>query len=252
MAVIVPAAIGAVELGYGIYSKAHAASEAKKAARQRPVYQTPPQATSEYNLAASELARGLSPEAEQAYETNLDKGFSTSVGAIERLGGGPNNIAEVYDATEQGRQNLAMMKEQLRMAQVQQVVGASRNLQEQYDKEFQINEYAPYVDRVAAIGQERQESANIEAMGVSTLGSAASSWANSQQFKNFFKPQQSSISVQSTGPVTSTSAASYYSRQAGPDLGMPAPGTSTTPRFNSLDVSGNGDDNYFNTLPINE
>jgi hypothetical protein len=240
MAVIVPAAIGAVELGYGIVKSGEAKRAARKLAQQRPTYNIPSSAKDESALANSELANGMSAEAKQAYENDLDRGASSSIGAIERLGGGPNNIAAVYDGSAQGRAKLAEMKENLRLNQVNNAVNASRNMQEQEDKQFQINQYAPYVDQVQATAAERQQAANIEASGVSAIGSAFGSAAAQKKLGSALTPK----TAPTTQPATpSTSSVAPSNGFSGGGAGG-SWGNSTS----ALDVNGTSDDNIFSTI----
>lgn len=249
-AALIPAAVAAVEFGVSEIQKGKEKKEARKLAQQRPTYNITPEARSEESLASSELSRGMGAEAEQAYNDDLERGYSTSIGAIEKYGGGVNNVAQVYDSSEQGRQRLSLMKEQLRVNNINNVVNSYRNMAEQRDKQFQINQYAPYTDEATANAQARQGSANLEASAFNSAISAAGQYASGQQMKNFFKTQSNN-----GGSPSFSMPSSQRQVGNGPDLspsGSYSPTSPNLPQFNGLDVNGTSDDNFFSTQGITQ
>lgn len=193
-AVAIPAALGAAQLVSGIIGGNKAKKEAERLARERPTYNISPYATQAVSLAESELGNGMSAEASRAYEEGLNRDLTTSIDAILKGGGSVNNIGDVFDRSAMGRSRLAQMQDQLRLNQINNLRSAYQNMQEQQDKAFQINQYAPFADAAQANSIARQNANSNIWGGINTLGSAATGFLgglNQQQgYNNYFNAGQ--------------------------------------------------------------
>lgn len=189
-ALAVPAVLGAAQTISGIIGGNKAKKEAERLARSRPTYRISPYATQAVDLAESELANGMSAESSRAYEEGLNRDLTTSIDAILKGGGSVNNIGDVFDRSAVGRSRLAQMQDQLRLNQIANVRSAYQNMQEQQDKAFQINQYAPWADAAQANAIARQNANNNLWGGINTLGSTAmgalGSLNQQQGFNNYF------------------------------------------------------------------
>jgi hypothetical protein len=167
------AAIGLGEAAYGLIKGAKLKKEAAALQAKRPRYNINPLAKSDVSFTESELGQGMGAEATQAYKEGIDKDLSTSLSASLKAGAGVNNAAELFGQGAQSRQKLAMMKEQLRLNQVNQVISAHQYYNDQQDKDFMYNVDAPWIDAVRANAQARQQTSNMVQSGINTLGGAA-------------------------------------------------------------------------------
>lgn len=107
-------------------------------------------------FAKSELANGMSAGAEKAYNDISDRQFSSSLNSILKGGGNLNSIGDVYGAGEEGRQRLALMKDQLRLNQINNKVAASKAVADRNDQMFLYNIDAPWKDKAQANAAQRQ------------------------------------------------------------------------------------------------
>lgn len=173
---VVAGVIGAGTAVAGMIKASKARKEAAKLAASRPKYEPSPYYKDAVSLAQSELSTGMSGEAKNAYEQGIDRSLSTSLNAIMKSGGSANNIAEVFDGSNQGRQRLAMMKDNLRLNQIGNLVRAQQLGSEEREKGFQFNEWAPWADAAKANAGERTAADQQIWSGINTVGSAAGSY----------------------------------------------------------------------------
>lgn len=165
--------LGAAEAAIGLLEAGKAKREAARLAGLRPKYTASPLAAEGLSLAESDLAKGMSSQATAAYDALTNKQFSSSLDAILRGGGSVNNIGDVFGASGEGRQRLALMKDELRLKQIDNVVRASQRQQEEEEKAWQINLLDPWKDKAAANALARQGAANMIMSGINTAGSGA-------------------------------------------------------------------------------
>lgn len=174
------AVLGTVQTVAGLINADKAKQEAKRLRNSRPKYDISPNVASEVSLAESELANGMSAAATQAYETGIDKDLSSTIDAILKSGGTPNNVAQAFDSSAEGRQRLALMKDSLRLNHVNNLVSAYRNQNTERDKQFEFNDWMPWADDAQANAQARQSASSQIWGGINTLGNAAMSFAGTK------------------------------------------------------------------------
>lgn len=143
------AAVGLAQTVTGIVNNKKAKKEAKELERSRPKYQVSDLPQKDLDLAESELG-GLSSQAETAYGLLQDKAFSSSLGAILRGGGSVNNVGDVYGASDEGRQRLALLNESVRAQKIQNLAQRRAKVIEENDKGFLYNVDAPWKDKARA------------------------------------------------------------------------------------------------------
>lgn len=143
------------------------------------------------DLAESELASGgLSSRAETAYNTLNNQQFSASLGAILRGGGSSNNVADVYAANETGRTRLALLTDQMRLQQINNLMRTREMMRGEQEKEFEFNEWRPWADKAQANAAARQQSENgiwgaIDGIGSSAMGYFGSKY-NEKLYDKYF------------------------------------------------------------------
>lgn len=168
MAVIVPAVIAA---GYGIYQVAEAdkkANEAKRAAalNKRPAYKINPEEYANLGLAESQAQQGLGAASLQAYKDNANRGLSTSIEGILKGGGDVGSINQSYEAYLGNMSKLAILDDQTKLANINNLVLERRRFSDERDKSFQYNQYAPYADKAASIYQMQNTAVNERNAGM--------------------------------------------------------------------------------------
>lgn len=226
---IIPTAAGVAKTIVGLFKSGKAKREADRLAASRPKFVESPYVKDALALAQSELSTGLSGEAENAYEQGIDRSLSNSLDVILKGGGTVNNVAQLFDNSQQGRQSLLLMKENLRLNQINNLVRAQSAAEEQREKAFQFNEWAPWADRAQANATARQGAENMIWGGIDAVGSAimqgASSNQGQNQLSNYFTGNNPV-----TGSAVSTPASTSFSTV--PMTGSySSPGESLDPLF---------------------
>lgn len=193
-ALAIPALLGAVETGLGLLKSGKAKKEAAELERTRPELQDSQFVEDQLSLAKSELASGMSGAAENAFEQGLSRDLSTSLDAILKSGGDVNNVADIFDRSQTGRQRLSLMKENLRLNQINNLVNAQGAAENERLQQFEFNEYRPWADKAQANAQARQGAENMIWGGIQTVGSAATSFLQGQNqqrdFNNYLSTEQ--------------------------------------------------------------
>jgi hypothetical protein len=175
---VIAGTIGLAETAIGMINAGKAKKKAAQLAASRPKYQESPYIKDELSLAESELSTGMSGAASNAYEQGIDRDLSSSLNTILKGGGSVNNVAEVFGQSTQGRQRLALMKENLRLNQVNNLVRAQQDSTEQREKAFQFNQWAPWADQSQANAQARTAAQGQIMSGINTIGSAGMGYLN--------------------------------------------------------------------------
>lgn len=179
-------AVAAGTAVYGGIKAAKAKKEAKRLAANRPELKESPYTRDELQLTKNNLANGMSGAASNAYEQGLDRDLSSSLGAVLQGGGDVNNVAELFDRSQQGRQRLLLMKENLRMNNVNNYVNSLRNSTLEDQTRFKANEYAPWQDQAQAVSQARASGENLMVNGIVSAGSSAAAGIAANQRRNDF------------------------------------------------------------------
>jgi len=165
---------------YGEVKKSQAEKRAKQNLANRPKYSALPEDDSELNLATQQANQGMGANARQQLQNNTDRNLSTSANAVLMGGGDANAIGSLADRTQNAYNNSAIYDDQARQQHLNTLLGTmSRyNAQRQgtADKQFQVNQYAPWADRqqlyaqqIAGGQQTMNSGINIFAKGASGL-----------------------------------------------------------------------------------
>lgn len=177
---VIPAAIaaglGAIQSAVGLINAGKAKKEAARLQGERPEIETSPYVNDALRLAESELAQGMSAQAQTAYQEGMDRDLSSSLSAVLRGGGSVNNIADVFDASAQGRQRFALMSENLRLNQLNNLARAQQMAENERVQRFEFNEWMPWADRAQATAAARAGAENQIWSGLNTMGGAAMSY----------------------------------------------------------------------------
>lgn len=181
---------------YGGVKQAKAKKEARKLAANRPVAEESPYTRDELQLTKANLANGMSGEAVNAYEQAGDRDLSNSLNTILMGGGDVNNVAELFDRSQAGRTRLLLMRENLRMNNVNNYVNSLRNSTGEEQMRFKYNEVAPWADQAQANAAARQQGEQMMFSGITSAASGiAGELANAnraREYNNYFNTIPSS------------------------------------------------------------
>lgn len=233
---VTAAVIGLGETAIGLINASKAKKKAAELAKNRPTLKDSPYLNDQLALSESELSTGMSAGAKTAYEEDLDRSESTSLGTALRMGGTPNTVSAIMAESNNGRQKLAIMKDQLRLAEIDRLARAQDAKEEERQQQFQFNEWAPWADQAQANAEARKAAQSEEFQGLNTVAGGAMRFAEGQTAKS-----QTSF-PNSSGPSYSTVAANPNSLPVvsqGGSAGSVAAGYQTinanaTPYLNSL------------------
>lgn len=151
-------------------------NESHKLEMSRPKIGRDVLADSNLTFLKSELANGMSAEAEQAYTDQSDKQFSASLGTILRGGGDMNTIGDIYGNSQEGRMKLAMLQDNLRLNQIKNVLDQSEYVdQRNVVTPFQVNQYAPWQEKAKAVGIARAAAAKEANDALNSIAGGAGS-----------------------------------------------------------------------------
>lgn len=162
----------------------------------RPVYRTQQPILDNNAIAEQQASQGVTDATMMVYENNMDRTLTTSIDALLRGGGSVNNMADLYDTAEDNFSQVALLEEEVRRKGIQNYMSQNEKYAGELDKEFQINEWAPYRDRLQAIAQLREQGNANKWAGLNTIGGAFNNLATGQQLKeesdNVFGEQKKS------------------------------------------------------------
>lgn len=184
----VSSAIGVGTAAVGFFKEKSANAEAKKLQATRPTLRDSPYLNDQLKLAESNLSTGMSTEAKATYEQDLDRSLSTSLSTVLKGGGNANNVGEIFANDAQGRQRIALMKDNLRLAETDRLTRAQDAMEEERQKQFQVNEDAPWKDAAQATAQARQGAENMMWSGIGTAGSGVLKGLESVKSANALNP----------------------------------------------------------------
>lgn len=159
---------------YGGIKLAQANKLAKQNLANRPFYQPLAEDDNELNLAESQANQGMGASARQALLNNSQNNTAAVTNAALMGGANPNTLAGIVDKQQQGLNNLAIYDDQARQQHLAGLMGTYRQYANQRqanaDKQFQINQWAPWADRQQLYGQQQQAGQNLLNMGLSSFG----------------------------------------------------------------------------------
>lgn len=182
----IPAAVGLAQSVTGLVNRGKAQREAERLAASRPQLEASPYVQEGLDLAEAELAQGMSAGATRAYEEGLDRDVSSALSTILRGGGNVNNVADIFDASSQGRQRMTLMRENLRLNQLNNLARAQQAAEEQRQQRFEFNQWRPFADRAQANAAARQGAEGQIWSGINTVGSAAMQYGNMMEGRRMF------------------------------------------------------------------
>jgi len=166
-------AFSMIEMLKGISDQNKANDAALTLERTKPMKKISQYDRNALNVSESEMANPISAQAEQAYDAAEDRSLSSSIAAILKSGADVNNIGDMYGNTLQGRQNLAIMRDNMRMKKVDGYLAQLDNMAQEEEKNWLVNEYGPYINKLKAVGEAKKQAAANTAKGMDSFMGAS-------------------------------------------------------------------------------
>lgn len=166
-------AFSMIQMLKGISDQNKANDAALTLERTKPIKKTSQYDRSALNVSENELANGMSAEAEQAYNAAEDRSLSSSIAAILKSGASVDNIGDMYGNTIQGRQQMAIVRENMRMKKVENYLAELDTMAEEEEKNFLVNDYGPYMNKLKAVGEAKKIAAANTQKGMDSFMGAA-------------------------------------------------------------------------------
>lgn len=227
IAAAIPIALGVAKTVTSLVNKGKAKREGERLERSRPQFEVDKGYGQNLSLAESNL-QGLSDSAETAYNQLADKQFSSSLDAILKSGGTATNVADVYGQGEEGRLRLAQLNDQMRLNQINTLMGSREALAEENKKAFEFNKWMPWADKAQANAAARQGAEEGIWSGLQTIGSAGMQMADQTNQRNMLNDY-----LGQTGG--SSHQGSTWNPASRPNVTLPSSSSSTgnLPRYQS-------------------
>lgn len=217
VATAVGTGVGLLNTGIGLVNNSKAKKAAKELEATRPKLTESPFLEDQYALAKSELARGGAGGGDVAYNEMQDRQLSSSIGALLKGGGSVNNIADIFDNSDQGRQRYALMRENLRMNQINNYNRVSGLKDVERGQMFDFNEWKPWADKSQSVANSREQAqqqinAGINTAASSLIGGIQANNQNNMLESIFAKPASNTVSetARALNPTTVAPAPSVY------------------------------------------
>lgn len=205
--------LGLGEAAIGLINSSKAKKKAAQLNATRPKLTSSPYLKDALALSESELSTGMSADAKTAYEEGLDKDQSSAFGTITRIGGTPNNVSSVYGAGQPGRARLAIMKDQIRMNNLNRLIQVQTASEDDREKDFQFDQWMPWADSAQANAQAKETAQSEIFSGLSTAAGGAMRFGEKKSSQNDFEKYLTSLS-RSTPSNNSAPAASSSNNSA--------------------------------------
>jgi hypothetical protein len=223
----VAAGVGIGTLVYGEIKKGQANKQASALQASRPQLTPSPYTADELALSKSELANGMGADASRYYQESQDRNLSNSLDALLKGGGSVNNVAQIFDGSQQGNQRLTLMKENLRLNNINNFMAASRNADTERQQEFQFNQWSPWADKSQANSLAKQSANQTINSGLNTAGSAIASGVGNLEtgaaYNNYFQSPSSDTTLSPSSASSAVSGGAGGINVAGSISGQPQP-----------------------------
>ena len=184
-----PSLIGnAVELGVGLVKGVVGIGQNAKANKLEkqlvtPHYDIQQPIKDNQALAERDASQGMSDAARTAYQNSADRGLTTSIDALVRSGASVNSFSALYDSYGDDVAKMAMLEDELRMKHANVYMAQNSAMNDELDKQWQINVWKPYEDKKARIAQLRGAASRNVSGAIDGIGSAAAHFATGQLYK---------------------------------------------------------------------
>lgn len=112
----------------------------KRLMNQREVYRTQDEVFDAFNLATNQAQTGYDAGTMKYLTSQNDRALSGSLGALTRLGGDPNDVASIFDASMQNIMRIGAEDQALRMQKLNKVFEGLQGIAQGKDAEYTSRE----------------------------------------------------------------------------------------------------------------
>lgn len=176
--------IGVGTLAYGVGKDISANNKAKKTLKERPVYKIQDPNFRSKTIAENNAQQGLSDESLQIQEDNANAGLSQSLDVLMKSGGGVNSVSDIYNNFNENVRNLTLVDDQTRFRNQQALISANTMMSDELDKSFQLNQFAPWMDKMQKTAQDKATAQNMQMAGISMASNAITLAGQQGKFKS--------------------------------------------------------------------
>lgn len=199
-AALVPLAVSAVSAIAGASAKKKAERERQRLAASRPELENSEFVDEQVDLARSELTRGNNTSGMIAGEQMMDANFASSIDALLKSGGSPGNMADLFGQQQTGVLRRAMAADDIRRANVQNLVRAGQAGEQMRQQLFSQNQWSGFADNAQANAGALQAAQNQMWGGIANAGSSLAyglgSMQNQNAYNNYFRPPAQNLPPQ--------------------------------------------------------
>lgn len=176
------AAGGIIQGIQGAFQKAKAKKMAR--ANKRPVYAIQKPILDNQAIAESRAGQGISDASRQFLNQEQERGLTSSIDAILAGGGSVNNISDLYGKFQTGVSKMALVDEEMRTRNIQNLIQQNNQLAAEKDKAWQVNVYAPYADKAQAAAALSKQGTDNMWKGINSVIGAGANYATGQLYGN--------------------------------------------------------------------
>ena len=145
---IAAVAIGAVQVGMGIYQTYKGNQLAKN--NIRPKYEIPDVIKQQLNTAELQAIEGLPEQQRQNYIDNMLQQYTTAISASNDRRGGLSSIASLQNSMNDSNKNLLAMDAQARQNNINSLQNTRSNYAGFIDKRYEQNQLNPFMEKAQA------------------------------------------------------------------------------------------------------
>lgn len=225
---IVAGSIAAAKTGFGLAQHASAANDLAKL--QRPSYTIPQEWYNNENIAGSEAEHGLTEPAMNYFNKQSQSGLSSGIGTVLQAGGNLNSINNLYDSYNNGQAKIAAEDAQTKNDNIAKYIDANSQLANEKEKQWTLNEYEPYKDRVKSDYQKEGAGDQNTFSGLNDLSNAVTSYGIGSNYGETIPKPASLQAQQDAMPELSTASAGVTMPGLNNNIAFSTPGGSDTLR----------------------
>lgn len=173
----VGALIGGGEAIYGMTQKKKYQRQLDALSANAPKYQINPEETNMVNLSESRANQGMGAGARSQLQNNTDRTLGTLSSSALMGGADANAIGGLADKVQQNYNQNAIYDDQARLQNLSNLQSSWARLSADKDKQWQINDYQPWKNKMTALSDQLKGASNMEQGGINMLGGGLMSGA---------------------------------------------------------------------------
>jgi hypothetical protein len=183
-------------------NQADKAAAREGASLRRPFYQIQPEYFQNRNIAEATAGQGFSSAEKQAMDQQRERGLTTSIGALEEMGGGVNDLSHLGQVFTDSLTSEAAEDAKLHLQNIKFFTDANKDVAAQKNIQWGVNELQPYESKLKEIQDRRTAAQTNRSSAIdATIGSlsAAATGINTASLKT---PGASTPAKRDLGPYS--------------------------------------------------